>query len=217
MSLRHRDANTGTQPDSRMDLILQEITAASKHLEGMDSKISELTVESHSILTDIAGFQDRVTGLDHHLCLVKGKLNQPWDEDQQLQYLRDKLMDLEDRSRRDNVCSCGIPEGAEGVDVRTFLRDTLPTLTSLTFSLPLELQQADSMPPPHKDPLGRPRPIIACFLWHKQAHQLLTVAHSHGRYGYEGHELRIDSDFSRDINEKWKAFLLYDHSSDNST
>ncbi|KAJ1080414.1 hypothetical protein NDU88_000621 [Pleurodeles waltl] len=69
------DAHTGTQPDSTMDHILQEITAVGKRLEGMDTKISELTAESRSLCIDIPRFKARVMGHDHRLSLVEDKLN----------------------------------------------------------------------------------------------------------------------------------------------
>ncbi|KAJ1192277.1 hypothetical protein NDU88_001588 [Pleurodeles waltl] len=175
------DAHMGTQPDSTMDHILQEITAVGNRLEGMDTKISELAAKSCSICTAIAGFQDWVKGLDHSLSKVENKLNQPLDKDQELQYLRDKLTDLKDRSRRDNVRFFGIPELVEGMDVRTFLKDTLPTLTSLNFSPALELQWPHRMAP-RKDPFGRPWPIIACFLRHTQEHQLLIATRCYRLY-----------------------------------
>ncbi|KAJ1168211.1 hypothetical protein NDU88_000160 [Pleurodeles waltl] len=46
------------------DRILQEITAVGRHLEAMDSKISDLTMASTSILADIAGFQETVNYMD---------------------------------------------------------------------------------------------------------------------------------------------------------
>ncbi|KAJ1144603.1 hypothetical protein NDU88_010901 [Pleurodeles waltl] len=57
--------------------------------------------------------------------------------DQELQLLRNKLTDLEDRSRRENVRFFGILERKKGTDVRAFLRDCL---TGLVFSPTLEFQ-----------------------------------------------------------------------------
>ncbi|KAJ1179965.1 hypothetical protein NDU88_005193 [Pleurodeles waltl] len=104
------DTHLGTEPDSMMEHILQKFAAVGKRLDDMDTRISELTSESRSLCTYMAKFQDRVMGLDQRLTLVEDKLNQPMAKDQELQYLRNKLMDLEDRSRRDNVYFFGILE-----------------------------------------------------------------------------------------------------------
>ncbi|KAJ1153511.1 hypothetical protein NDU88_006270 [Pleurodeles waltl] len=105
-----------------MERNLQEITAVGKRLEGMDSKIH----------ADIASFHNKLIGLDHRISLVQDKLNTPSPVNEELQYLRDKLTDLGDRSCRDNVPFLVFPE-QEGEDVRAFLRNVLPTLTGLTF------------------------------------------------------------------------------------
>ncbi|KAJ1193571.1 hypothetical protein NDU88_002867 [Pleurodeles waltl] len=76
----------------------------------MDTKISKLATEERSICTVIAGFQDRVTGMEHRHLLIEDKLSVALDRDQELQYLRNKLMDLEDRSHRDSVRFFSVPE-----------------------------------------------------------------------------------------------------------
>ncbi|KAJ1219242.1 hypothetical protein NDU88_006811 [Pleurodeles waltl] len=62
------------------------------------------------------------------------------DRDQELLFLCSQLADLEDRSRRDNVCFLGFPENIEGEDLHGFLRDTLPRMIGTTFDPPLEFQ-----------------------------------------------------------------------------
>ncbi|KAJ1201654.1 hypothetical protein NDU88_005460 [Pleurodeles waltl] len=134
----------------------------------MDSKISDLATTSTSIRSDIACFQVTVTDLDHHLTTVGDCLAMLLEQDTELQFLRAKITDLEDRSQRDNVHFFGMSELKEGSDVKAFLKDFLPERTGLTFSPPLEFQRAPRIGPPHKANLGKPRPIIACFLCHGQ-------------------------------------------------
>ncbi|KAJ1138689.1 hypothetical protein NDU88_005070 [Pleurodeles waltl] len=116
-----------------MECILQEITAFGRRLEGMDTKISDLAAESRSICNDIASFQDRVTSTDHRLSLVEDKLFFSPNSDHKLQYLRDKITNLEDWGRRDNVPFFGIAERVEGMDFKAFLINNIPTITGLTF------------------------------------------------------------------------------------
>ncbi|KAJ1194148.1 hypothetical protein NDU88_003443 [Pleurodeles waltl] len=117
-----------------MEHILQEITAVGRCLEAMDSKISDLSTASTSIRADIACFQVTVTDLDHRLKTVEDRFATLPEQDTELQFLRAKITDLEDRIWRDNVSFFGIPEHKEGTDVKAFLKDFLPELTSLTFS-----------------------------------------------------------------------------------
>ncbi|KAJ1190714.1 hypothetical protein NDU88_000036 [Pleurodeles waltl] len=89
--------------ESTINNILQEISAVGRRLEGMDNAMASLTAETKSICPDIAGFQSRVTGLEQHVATVETHFASPQDWDQELLYLRSKMIDLEDRSRRDNV------------------------------------------------------------------------------------------------------------------
>ncbi|KAJ1171555.1 hypothetical protein NDU88_003416 [Pleurodeles waltl] len=146
-----------------MEKILQEITAVSRRIEGMDASISSLTLETKSMRSDIAGFQTRVTGLEHRMGSLETQVTTYRDRDQDLLYLRSKLTDLEDRSRRDNIRLLGIPEHEEGTDIQTFLGSVLPKLNSLDFDPPLEFQRAHRVGPKRSDTSLRPRPIIACL------------------------------------------------------
>ncbi|KAJ1109294.1 hypothetical protein NDU88_006656 [Pleurodeles waltl] len=173
------DTLENTSSDNTINRILQEITAWGRHLETMDTKITDLTMATKSIRADIAGFQDRVTEFDHYLT-----------------------------SRRDNVHFFGMLERKEGLDTRAFLRDLLPGLTGLAISPILEFERAHRISPLCPVTPGKPRPIIACCLRHEQERQLLTAMRTYGPYSYESNERWITVDFSRETNEKQKAFLV---------
>ncbi|KAJ1198251.1 hypothetical protein NDU88_002094 [Pleurodeles waltl] len=129
------------------------------------------------------------------------------DRDQDLLYLKSKLTDLEDRSQRDNICLLGIPENEEGTEIQAFLSSTLSKLTSLDFDPPLEFQRAHRVGPKCSDTSLRPRPIIACLLLHNQNRQILQAACSHGPFRIGQRDIRITADYSKDTNERRKAFL----------
>ncbi|KAJ1155201.1 hypothetical protein NDU88_007936 [Pleurodeles waltl] len=170
-------ARTHTMSDSAqestMDRILQEISAVGRRLEGMDNAMASLMAETKSIRLDIGGFQSRVMGLEQRVTMVEAQAATSQDWDQELLYLRTKLTDLEDRSRRDNVRFLGSPKAIEGEDMHSFLPETLPKLTGITFDPPLEFQRAHRLGPMRPDATVRPRLIIACLLSHMQARQLI--------------------------------------------
>ncbi|KAJ1171052.1 hypothetical protein NDU88_002923 [Pleurodeles waltl] len=176
-----------------MDCILQEISAVGRKLEGMDNAMVTLTAETRSMRLDIAGFQSQMSGLYQQW---KPKWP-PGLIDLELSHLRSKLMDLEDRSRRNNVRLLGFPEGAEGADILSYLRDMLPKLTDITFDPPLEFQRAHRLGPKRQVGSDRPRPIIVCMLRHLQARQLLQVARTQGPLRLGSLEIRISADFSK--------------------
>ncbi|KAJ1169836.1 hypothetical protein NDU88_001724 [Pleurodeles waltl] len=130
-----------------MDRILQEITTVSRRIEGMDASLTSLTLETKSMPSDIPGFQSRVTGLEQRMGSLEAQVNVSQERDQDLLYLRSKLTDMEDRSRRDNIRLLGTPENEEGADMQAFLSSTPPKMTSLDFDPPLEFQRAHRIGP----------------------------------------------------------------------
>ncbi|KAJ1188250.1 hypothetical protein NDU88_005013 [Pleurodeles waltl] len=200
---------TGTEQVTTMLRILLEITEVSRRLKGMDTAITSLTTETKSMCLEIAVFQSSVTGLEHQMVTMEDHVHTVLDKDQELLFLCSILIDLEDRSRRDNSCLFGFLEHAEGTDTPSFLCFVLPNLTETVFEPPLEFQRAYRMGMGHnrKEGISKSRPIIACLLRHKQVRQLLSAARAHGPFKTEGYEICITADFSRVTNERRKGFL----------
>ncbi|KAJ1142734.1 hypothetical protein NDU88_009047 [Pleurodeles waltl] len=103
-----------------MERILQEIPAVVRCLEAMDSKITDLSADSKTIRTGIAGFKDRVTDLDHRLHNVDNRMAALPDLEPELQFLCNKLTDLEDWSRRGKASFFGLREKTEEAEMRAF-------------------------------------------------------------------------------------------------
>ncbi|KAJ1126844.1 hypothetical protein NDU88_005250 [Pleurodeles waltl] len=113
----------------------------------MDNDITSLTSETKSMRLDIASFQSQETGLEQRVTTMEGHLTTSQDGSQELLYLHSKLIDLEDRSRKDNVRFFRFPESMEGTDTQSFLRTVLPKLTDLTFDPPLVFERAHRLGP----------------------------------------------------------------------
>ncbi|KAJ1149737.1 hypothetical protein NDU88_002542 [Pleurodeles waltl] len=182
-------------PLEAADRILQEITSVGRRLEVMDLKITDLTVASSSICTDIASFRETVTNMDQRLTTVEDQVAAIPDQEEELRSLRAKITDLEDRSRRDNVHFFGVLEQKEGSDIKAFLKSLLTDHFSIEFSPPPEFQRVHRIGPPHKASASKPRPIIACFLRHEQAHQVISAAKTQGPVSLEEHEIRAGQIF----------------------
>ncbi|KAJ1198581.1 hypothetical protein NDU88_002420 [Pleurodeles waltl] len=155
----------------------------------------------------IAGFKHCVTGLKQCVVIVEDRLNTVPEHDQELLFLHSKIIDLEDKCHRDNVCLFGLLKCLEGTDMRGFLRYTLPTITGLNFDFPLEFQRGQCVSQAHLYHLSQSHPIIAYFLKPEPARQVLTAARSHGPNTYEGHEICMAADFFRETNDRHNAFL----------
>ncbi|KAJ1202359.1 hypothetical protein NDU88_006159 [Pleurodeles waltl] len=197
----HSHTTTGNMEEGpqgvSMDRILHETSAVGRKLEGMDSAMMALTAETRSMRLEIAGFQSQISGLDQRVTTVETQVASWMDNGQELMHLRSKLTDLEDRSRRNNICLMGFPEGIEGTDLFSYLWDTLPKLTDITFDPPLEFERVNRLGPKKQDGKGYPRPIIACLLHHGQARQLLQTARAQGPLKLATTEIRLSADFSK--------------------
>ncbi|KAJ1172768.1 hypothetical protein NDU88_004610 [Pleurodeles waltl] len=101
----------------------------------------------------------------------------------------------------------GFPEHIEGSDIQAYLRSTLPTLMGLTLDTPLEFRRAHSLGPKRPDGPSRPRPIVACLMCHVQVCQILLLACFHSPFQTTDYEVRITADFSKETNDRQKAFL----------
>ncbi|KAJ1200315.1 hypothetical protein NDU88_004139 [Pleurodeles waltl] len=157
----------------------------------------------------VEGFKNTADALDQRLTTVEDQMATLPDQEIELRSPRAKVTDLEDRSRRDNIRLFGIPERKEGSDTKAFLQSLLPDLFDIEFSLPLEFQREHRIGPPHKATSDKPRSIMACFLRHDQARQVLSAAKTQGPASLDGHEIRVVADFSRLTNQKRKAFLAF--------
>ncbi|KAJ1089094.1 hypothetical protein NDU88_002247 [Pleurodeles waltl] len=84
------DAPEDSRPDTAMECVLQEISAVGRCLEAMNSKITDRSADSKSTRVDVAGFQDKVTDLDHCLHTVKSSIAALPDDQAELQFLQHK-------------------------------------------------------------------------------------------------------------------------------
>ncbi|KAJ1128454.1 hypothetical protein NDU88_006832 [Pleurodeles waltl] len=209
--LPHPPTNTGNMEEgpqgASMDRILQEISAVGRKLEGMDHAMMALTAETRSMRLEIAGLQLQISGLDQWVATVETQVASWTDNGQELMHLRSKRTDLEDRSCRNNIHLMGFPEGIEGTNLISYLRDILPKLTDITFDPPLEFERVYMLGPKRQDGKGPPRSIIACLLHHGQARQLLQIALAQGPLRLGTMEIRLSADFSKETVDRRRAFL----------
>ncbi|KAJ1141529.1 hypothetical protein NDU88_007859 [Pleurodeles waltl] len=196
-----------TTEGATMDRILQEISVLGHKLDGMDSAMASLMADTKSMRLDLAGFQSQVTCLDQRVTSAETHIAAWVDRDQELLYLHSKLIDLEDRSHRNNVRFRGFPENIEGADIHSYVRDTVPKLTGITFDPPLEFQRVHRLGSKRRDGINPPHPIIACLLCHVQTRQLLQAAQAHGPFRSDALEVRLTADFSKETSERRRAFL----------
>lgn len=132
--------------------------------------------------------ESRVVEVDRRLSLVK-KLAEKYAQ------LEDKIADMEDRSRRDNLRVHGVPENAETLNVLAFLSDVIPRWFPNLGSV--EIMRAHRVGAPKEDTNGRPVPrtIILKLLRFTNRDKILKAARG-AAVELEGKTIRFTPDYS---------------------
>ncbi len=114
--------------------------------------------------------------------------------------MADKVIDLENRSRRNNLRLVGLPEKEEGSDACAFLEKFLPETLELGESVtPLIIERAHRIPSSaqknRQDGKVQPRTVIMKFLNFKQKETCSKGCKEKGVIAYKGSNLRFFSGF----------------------
>ncbi|KAJ1111264.1 hypothetical protein NDU88_008600, partial [Pleurodeles waltl] len=140
--------------------------------------------------------------MDDRITNIESRLDSIPESGQDIWYLQQKVTDLEDRGRRNNLRIIGLPEQIKKDNISDFLSTLIPTLTNITFTLPLEFQRAHRVRSCGTDYSTRPRHILVCCLRHQQARRIIMAAKKHGPYEYE------KSQFNKELKYKKKRMSV---------
>lgn len=117
--------------------------------------------------------------------------------------LKAKVLDLEGRSRRNNIRIFGLPEMIEGPQPSTFFTELLMEVFSASlFTSPPELDRAHRALTAKPKPGERPRSVIIRF--HKFQTKELVIREAHklrGKLQYRGTPIFINEDYSPEVLE----------------
>uniref|UniRef100_A0A671WIR9 L1 transposable element RRM domain-containing protein n=1 Tax=Sparus aurata TaxID=8175 RepID=A0A671WIR9_SPAAU len=123
-------------------------------------------------------------------------------------YLKEKIKDLENRSRSHNLRFLHVPEQTEGRDMLEFMNKLIPLL--------LDEENFTSLPVierAHRSPTTRrqmtktgPRPILVKFLLLQDKVKLLRLAQAKRELFFNGCTIHIYPDYSAWVLQKWREF-----------
>lgn len=119
--------------------------------------------------------------------------------------MNDKLVDLESRSRRNNLRIYGVPEGKEGRSVSEFVANLLIKQLKLPEGTEPQIQRAHRALAPRPPHNAAPRSIIVNFLQSNTKEMVLRKAWEQ-KVEMEGKRLYFDNDYASDVIEKRKAY-----------
>lgn len=119
-----------------------------------------------------------------------------------------KLMDLEGRSRRENVRIHGVKEGAEeeAASVTTFVEDLLMTGLELPASMELNVERAHralAAKPPAGAP---PRSFVVKFSSYRVKEEVIKRAWQKKGFDFQGKRIYLDHDYAPELLKKRRAY-----------
>uniref|UniRef100_A0A3P8U783 L1 transposable element RRM domain-containing protein n=1 Tax=Amphiprion percula TaxID=161767 RepID=A0A3P8U783_AMPPE len=119
--------------------------------------------------------------------------------------MRNKLVDLEGRRRRNNLRIYGVPEGKEGKSVQDFVSELLKTHIKLPEGVQLQIQRAHRALISKPAATATPRSIIVNFLQFQVKEMVLRMAWQ-TKIELDGKRLYFDNDYTSETMEKRKAY-----------
>uniref|UniRef100_H3AL51 L1 transposable element RRM domain-containing protein n=1 Tax=Latimeria chalumnae TaxID=7897 RepID=H3AL51_LATCH len=147
--------------------------------------------------------ENRISKIEDDETGVKKKVKKM---EQQLSTALDRIEDLENRSRRNNLRILGFLEGAEEGNPVKFLQGALPDLLDLDAGQSLEIEWAHQTLGPRPVPEQHPRAFIVKFLRYPTRDLLLRAAKNLSQLKWRDHRIFIFSDWSRELQLKRQQF-----------
>lgn len=178
----------------------QKLEAIWATTSATDSKLAEITNRISQVESRIRFLEDATESL---------KAN-PTATAAEVEVLRQKLDDIENRERRNNLRFIGFPEGSEEGDALSFLGRVTPEIMNIDFARGLEIDRAHRIGALRKSPdSDRPapaRPIIARFLRFQDRERIAEAARKMGKITWKGQRVMVFADYSKMVNEKRMKF-----------
>uniref|UniRef100_H2ZV82 L1 transposable element RRM domain-containing protein n=1 Tax=Latimeria chalumnae TaxID=7897 RepID=H2ZV82_LATCH len=169
---------------SNLGALSQRVVTTELKLEGAESKITE-----HG---------ERLERIEEDLEFQSGYSRDLWD----------RIQDLENSCRRNNIWVLGVPEGAEGNEIfgPAFLFNLLRECLPLPEADPMEIKRSHRTLGPKPGPDQRPRLKIARFLRFRDYETVLRLVREARELRWRGEKIMIFPDMSRRLAAQRRLF-----------
>ena len=168
----------------------------------LDQKLTHVgtTLQAHD--QAITEAEERISDMETGSAVTKEALLSLLREQRRL---REKVTDLESRSRRNNIRVYGVPEDSEGDSMIKFVENLLTTELALPDGMSLQIQQAHRALTQKPGPGATPRSIVINFLQFDIKETVLKLAWKK-KVLLNNKQIFFDHDYAYAVMEKRKAF-----------
>jgi len=168
----------------------------------LDQKLTQVgtTLQVHD--QAITEAEERISDMETGSAVTKEALLSLLREQRRL---REKVTDLESRSRRNNIRVYGVPEDSEGDSMIKFVENLLTTELALPDGMSLQIQRAHRALTQKPGPGATPRSIVINFLQFDIKETVLKLAWKK-KVLLNNKQIFFDHDYAYAVMEKRKAF-----------
>lgn len=202
------DSDSGDEPPT-MNTLNKKLDSILCKLSGMETQFSELRGTVSEQQKSIKKIEDQVADNIEKLFLLEDRMNQITPTQAVIDKLNDRVEDLANRLRRNNIIFHNIPEESEGrdnYDCSTFVKDFLVNHMKMEDAGNYEIERAHRSPTgPRRD--GRIRPIHVKLLRYPDRVAILKQASSLKDNPYHGNNIFISDDVSVAVRKQRKQLV----------
>lgn len=170
----------------------------------ISTKLNGISSELREITDRVEATEQRVADVEESHAEAAEMLTYTLELQKSIQT---QLTDLEARSRRNNIRIHGIPEGAEGDNMKTFLEEFFKSVLSLT-EPPLGIQRCHRSLGPRPPQSANPRSVLVYFLEYTTKEKVLRSAWGKKELQYDGRRVFFEQDYPTEIYMKRKAYTF---------
>lgn len=185
-------SGVGEQESTKADAILATIgsvkTEFSSRFDGVIAVIESMRKELNDCNERMPHTELRISSAEDEVTNLQAKVQKL---ESQNKTLEDKLLDLEARSRMNNVRLVNLPEGAEGKDPGSFLEKWIPeALGAATLQSAVVLEWAH-WTGPMRDAKAPSRTLIMRFHYYKDKLEVMAAARAKKEIWYNDQHVRF--------------------------
>lgn len=188
----------GSKIDTQTTALRQEIASVRQELQTTGSSLQSANTQNSTRIDDLEQSTTEWSSTVMRLEATVEKLQA------EVHRLSEKCLDLEGRSRRQNIRLVGIEEGKEGSNARQFCATALKEILGLE-----EIPRLDrchrslaERPPPE----AKPRPFIIRVHHGDVKDSILRISSQKRQLSYQGKRVHIFPDFPPEVTKKRAAF-----------
>lgn len=189
--------------NSKLDEILSTVNSMKMDFSSRFNKVVDsidgLRKEINDCIRRVSQTETRISDAEDVTEILRAKVNTLESNEK---VLEDKVMDLEARSRRNNLRLVNLPEGAEGQDPCVFLERWLPEMLG-TGAVVIERAHRIG---PKRDSNTPPRTLIMRFLNYKDKQVIFAAARAKNDIRFQNQQVRMYPDTAAGLHQLRKQF-----------